>query len=485
MADGTTDISGVEQFSVCARYVEKVNDREIIREDFLEFVPISDATGLGLSNTLKTSYNNMMLDLKNCCGQGYDGASSMSGQFQGCAARITAEFPQIPYVHCISHSFNLAVGDACKIPIIKNCIGTINEIINFFRCSAKRQANLNEAVNEIRSEIKKKRLQKFCETRWVEKFDSIITFKDFFEPIFNALENIYNSGNDESSSKAFMFQQTIKNGAFIVSMIVIHEVFSLAEPLSVSLQAKNADLASAVDMANSLNLLLKDMRENAELKFHELISTAQNCAQEIGEEIKIPRLVGRQNYRENYDLNSPEDYYRVAVYLPFIDHFINQLELRFLKHKKMLLNIQNILPNTAINLNEQAINESIDFITMQWPEIITVHDNIVKKEALLWKQRWIGLDERPQNFIDALNLCNQSVFPNIYNILKLCCALPVTIATPERSFSTLKRTKTYLRNSTGEKRLNGLAHLSIHREIEITTDEVINKFAQKNRKMDL
>lgn len=109
LADGTTDISGTEQFSICARYIEKVEDGEIIREDFLKFVPIVDASGEGLSITIKNSCQNMMLNLTNCRGQGYDGASSMSGIFQGCATKISREYPQAPYVHCASHSFNLAV----------------------------------------------------------------------------------------------------------------------------------------------------------------------------------------------------------------------------------------------------------------------------------------------------------------------------------------------------------------------------------------
>lgn len=485
LADGTTDISGIEQFSVCVRYVEEVAGHAIVREDFLKFEPIVDATGLGLSSSVMSCFNSMTLDLKYCCGQGYDGASSMSGQFQGCATRITADHPQIPYVHCISHSFNLAVSDTCKIPLIRNSLGTINEIINFFRCSAKRQAKLNEAVNEIQHEIKKKRLQKFCETRWVERFDSIITFNDFFTPIFNALEDIYNTGNDESSKKAFMFQQSIKNGGFIVTMIVINEIFSLAEPLSVSLQAKNIDLAAAVNMADDLNSLLNEMRENAELKFHELFSVAERCAKEIGEEIKTPRTASRQKHRVNIDSNSTEDYYRVAVYIPFIDHFIIQLQIRFLKHKNILSTIQNILPKMIVNLNEEAINESIDSVLKQWPEITIVNDNIVKKEALLWKQKWLSSDQKPQTFIDAFNLCDKNVFQNVNAILKVCATLPVTIATPERSFSSLKRIKTYLRNSIGEYRLNGLAHLSIHRDIPITVEEVANKFAEKNRTLAL
>lgn len=485
LADGTTDIGGIEQFSLCVRYVEKIDDREILREDFLKFVPIVDATGEGLSNTVKTHFNQMGLYLINCRGQGYDGARAMSGIFQGCASRIMVDFPHAPYVHCVSHSFNLAVGDSCKISIIRNTIGTINEIINFFRYSAKRQNRLNEAVNEVDCVIKKKRLQRFCETRWVERLDSIITFKEFFVPIYNALEKIHESENDESSKKAFMFQKTIKDGGFIITMNVISEIFSLCEPLSVSLQSKNADLASTINMADNLSLLLKDYRNNAESKFHELFIEAKSCVEEIGEEINIPRIANQQRYRANYQQYNSEDYYRISVYIPLIDHFITQLELRLLAHKELLSKIESILPNKIINLDEKAINASIDLILLQWPDIVIINDNIVKKEALLWKQRWVGSTEKSNNFIDALNHCDQAIFPNIYTIIKTCATVPVTIATPERSFSTLKRIKTYLRNSTGETRLNGLATLSIHREIPIMIEEVIAKFSEKNRRLAL
>lgn len=159
------------------------------------------------------------------------------------------------------------------------------------------------------------------------------------------------------------------------------------------------------------------------------------------------------------------------------------MNVRFLKHKQILSKIQNILPSKIINFDETQINETIDTILTQWPNVINTSDNICKKESLLWKQKWLNREELPRSFIDSLNYCDDSVFPNIHNILKLCATLPVTVATPERSFSTLKRIKTNIRNSTGEDRLNGLATLSIHREIKIGPEEVIDKFAQKNRKM--
>jgi hypothetical protein len=61
--------------------------------------------------------------------------------------------------------------------------------------------------------------------------------------------------------------------------------------------------------------------------------------------------------------------------------------------------------------------------------------------------------------------------------------LPVSIATPERSFSCLKRMKTYLRNTTGQERLNGLASMNIHKDINVSVDEVFEEFFKKTRKI--
>jgi hypothetical protein len=61
--------------------------------------------------------------------------------------------------------------------------------------------------------------------------------------------------------------------------------------------------------------------------------------------------------------------------------------------------------------------------------------------------------------------------------------LPVSIATPERSFSCLKRIKTYLRNTTGQERLNGLDSMNIHKDINGSVDEIFEEFFKKTRKI--
>ena len=64
--------------------------------------------------------------------------------------------------------------------------------------------------------------------------------------------------------------------------------------------------------------------------------------------------------------------------------------------------------------------------------------------------------------------------------------MPATNAVSERSFSTLKRVKTYLRSTTGDSRLNHLMMLHVHKDRTdaITLVDVANDFVGKkeNRK---
>ncbi|CAB0042463.1 unnamed protein product [Trichogramma brassicae] len=77
------------------------------------------------------------------------------------------------------------------------------------------------------------------------------------------------------------------------------------------------------------------------------------------------------------------------------------------------------------------------------------------KHRTIYYVYWSRKDEidYPCCAVEALAECNEELFPNIFLLLKIYATLPVTTCTPERSFSTLRRLKTYLRNSCGQDRL--------------------------------
>ena len=65
-------------------------------------------------------------------------------------------------------------------------------------------------------------------------------------------------------------------------------------------------------------------------------------------------------------------------------------------------------------------------------------------------------------------------------IIQLVLVMPAKNATSERSFSALRRVKTYLRTKMSQKRLNHLLILNVHKERTDTLDlkDTLNSFVK-------
>ena len=73
----------------------------------------------------------------------------------------------------------------------------------------------------------------------------------------------------------------------------------------------------------------------------------------------------------------------------------------------------------------------------------------------------------------------EDTFPELNMLFLIYLAIPVTSVSAERSFSTLKRIKNWMRTTTGQERLSNLAILNIERDLvlEIDIENVIKVFA--------
>lgn len=194
------------------------------------------------------------------------------------------------------------------------------------------------------------------------------------------------------------------------------------------------------------------------------------------------RIASRQTYRSNAPGHTPEDYYRVNLFIPVVDHFISSLTDRFGAHQWQALRISGLIPSLIEQKSFDDLKSSIMFYEEYLPSA-----NTIKEEFELYRSRWINqqFDSRPKNVIDAYVQCNGIFFPNIKTLLQIYASLPVTTATSERSFSTLKLVKSYLRNTMSEDRLNGLAALYIHSSIPIDIESIIDRFSRrKKRKLE-
>ena len=75
----------VEQLPVCLRFVDSDGS---IREEFVAFLKLNRVRAVDIADALVKCLENLGLSLSELRGQGYDGASTMSGHKSGVQARI-------------------------------------------------------------------------------------------------------------------------------------------------------------------------------------------------------------------------------------------------------------------------------------------------------------------------------------------------------------------------------------------------------------
>ena len=105
-------------------------------------------------------------------------------------------------------------------------------------------------------------------------------------------------------------------------------------------------------------------------------------------------------------------------------------------------------------------------------------------ELNLWRQHNRPKDDTPvtSDILQVLRL-TADFYPNVHTVMKVLLTMPVSTASAERSFSCLRRLKTYLRNTmTDKKRLSGLALMNIHHDIPIDSEAILREFDATGRR---
>ena len=112
-------------------------------------------------------------------------------------------------------------------------------------------------------------------------------------------------------------------------------------------------------------------------------------------------------------------------------------------------------------------------------------------EALTWHDMWKHsneLENVKSTSFDEIIIRYCKFYPVVRHALLIALTLSSTTCTVERSFSTLRRVKTWLRTTSGENRSSGLCMISVHRNkvkenMQEITNKVISDFASQPRRL--
>lgn len=187
--------------------------------------------------------------------------------------------------------------------------------------------------------------------------------------------------------------------------------------------------------------------------------------------------------RENHPAGNPEEYYRRSIAIPLLDCIICELDSRFSSLAKTASKLLFLAPSAISNATDEDLRDIIAFYESDLTDA-----SLVEQEIRLWRQKWsrVTNDERSDFLGDALLECDEDRFPNLFKLLKIACTLPITSCTCERSFSTLRRLRTWIRSSMGCSRMSSLALMNIHYGHPVCYDKAVDIFLRLHpRKIEL
>ena len=382
-------------------------------------------------------------------------------------------------------------------------------------------------------------LKRLIETRWSCRYESIETFMTVFTAIVQTLELIsetHHSVERAAMARGYLFQ--MKDVKFVAMLSIMETILKMTYCLSNALQDPGLDLAAAITLINSVTTQLRELRDSAdqwdeiwnrvldvcaenEILFQLQLKPTREVMAESDHDnsmlrekrpSRVSKMPSRmQDYftletvgarRHVLDANGEhaittaegvcavENNFRVSVFLVLIDNVLGEIDKRFSPLQNNLFTaVQSLQPTSQNFMSFTAVQPLIshyhDFLLPQCRCTSSSEHCFTSLKTELSHTKNILRDLAPQakTVLDVVNalIPLKSAFQRVKALLQLAFTLPVSTASRERSFSCIKRVKTYAiaRTSMTENRLCGLGLMSI--ENDITEDDnflnnVVRKF---------
>lgn len=467
--DDTTDLNQISQCSLIVRFV---NSDGLLVERFLGFYDVSaDRTAEALYELLDKILQEFDYEHK-LVGQCYDGASVMSGHLNGLQKKIKDKAPQAVFVHCLAHRLNLVLQQSfLRMSKCRIFFASLSGIPSFFHHSAKRSFALNSTSA--------RHIPSITETRWSSNSKLIKVIVTDWEKLKEVFEFLSNS--EQSDQKTIQlakgFLRDMNDFEFTFSAVVFNEIFGFTDLLFEILQKKSLDINHCVSQIKKTCDILNSKRNEG--CFLELFAKAEKLTDLNLSERKYA-LLTKENISQNFKV----------FYFEILDHIIMEMNNRFKDCDK--LQFMCLVDSTKFKDFDTCFpSHAFENLQNFYSNIFTKHQRLKTELSLMYA------DENARN-LSCEELLKQlytqkDIFTETYKLVSLLITIPSTSVSVERSFSCLKRIKTFTRNSISQDRLAALANISIQKDILMMLlkeqpfyEDIIDRFAAlKGRRIEL
>lgn len=487
LADETSDISCKEQLSFCLRYVD---DNFDCCEEFVGLYQLDSCQAEYIHTAVDDILVRCQISWKDCRGLAFDGAANMAGIRNGVAARIQQHYPKALFAYCHMHCLNLCVKDTVSdaVPLMRDFFSNILELTSFIRHSPKRMAHLRH-INSEQEDSQIQSLRPLCPTRMTVKYNTLTAIDSQASSLMQILDDIRSdrTSTHEAQAKASGLLRWLESFEFSFAQTIGLELFGMTDELSKQLQNPKLSAAEGLESVLALKMLINTKR--TDMHFESIWRDVEARRDRFnGAQAKLPRMRHAPMRFEDggraVEFESVDQYFRVQYYL-VLDKVTASICERFESSAwKIMHCMETVLVQSC--RGEDPLLRDI--------ETILVHaSGDLDKDLVgqLSQLRNIPMSTEERNgmtsFSDILKLLKKErallrLLPQVVKLVKLVCILPCSTATPERSFSQLRRIKNYMRSTVTQERLNHTMIAAVHCDKldNIDINKVMNEFIMRN-----
>lgn len=343
--------------------------------------------------------------------------------------------------------------------------------IKLVKYSPRRDTILEQLKREMAPDTPGFRV--LCPARWTVRALSLNSVLENYFVLQSLWETCYECTKDsEIRSRIIGVKTQMQSFDFLFGVSLGYEILRHTDNLSRTLKKKDLSAAEGQHITELSLTTLSEMRN--EDSFDTFWESLNNKLYDL--DVSEPRLPRRRKMPKRFETgNAPPEFatsekelYR-QMYYEALDLVMSCLKERFDQPGfRVYRHLEDVLLKSV--RGDKTFKEDLDFILDFYKDDLDKTSFSSQLETFTSCARNNLCDPSTVSVSDLVKSVYQMsptsrcLFSEIMTLLRLVLVMPATNATSERTFSSLRRVKTYLRSTMTQERLNHLLILHIHRD---------------------